>query len=56
VQDVLVDRKVPRDDRDSVPIVTTETGEIVWVAGQVMAEAFRVTPLTTSVVVLSLRR
>jgi tRNA(Ile)-lysidine synthase len=56
VQDVLVDRKVPRDDRDSVPIVTTETGEIVWVAGQVLADPFRVTPLTKSVVVLTLRR
>lgn len=56
VQDVLVDRKVPRDDRDTVPIVTTESGEIVWVAGQVLADPFRVTPLTTSVVVLTLRR
>jgi tRNA(Ile)-lysidine synthase len=56
VQDVLVDRKVPRDDRDALPIVTTETGEIVWVAGQVLADPFRVTPLTRSVVVLSLRR
>lgn len=56
VQDVLVDRKVPRDDRDMLPIVTTETGEIVWVAGQVLADPFRVTPLTTSVVVLTLRR
>jgi tRNA(Ile)-lysidine synthase len=56
VQDVLVDRKVPRDDRDTVPIVTTEKGEIVWVAGQVLAEPFRVTPLTKSVVVLTLRR
>lgn len=56
VQDVLVDRKVPRDDRDSLPIVTTETGEIVWVAGEVLADPFRVTPLTTSVVVLTLRR
>lgn len=56
VQDVLVDRKVPRDDRDLVPIVTTEAGEIVWVAGQVLADPFRVTPLTTSVVVLTLRR
>jgi tRNA(Ile)-lysidine synthase len=56
VQDVLVDRKVPRDDRDLVPIVTTETGEIVWIAGQVLADRFRVTPLTTSVVVLTLRR
>jgi tRNA(Ile)-lysidine synthase len=56
VQDVLVDRKVPRDDRDALPIVTTESGEIVWVAGQVLADPFRVTPLTTSVVVLTLRR
>jgi tRNA(Ile)-lysidine synthase len=56
VQDLLVDRKVPRDDRDNVPIVTTENGEIVWVAGHVLADPFRVTPLTTSVVVLTLRR
>lgn len=56
VQDVLVDRKVPRDDRDAIPIVTTQKGDIVWVAGQVLAEPFRVTPLTKSVVVLTLRR
>lgn len=56
VQDVLVDRKVPRDDRDRVPIVTNEAGRIVWVAGEVLADPFRVTPLTKSVVVLTLRR
>jgi hypothetical protein len=39
-----------------VPIVTTETGEIVWVAGEVLADPFRVTSLTKSVVVLTLRR
>ena len=56
VQDVFVDRKVPHDDRDGVPIVTTDTGEIVWVAGEVLADPFRVTPATKSVVVLTLRR
>ena len=56
VQDVLVDRKVPRDDRDRVAIVTTRTGQIVWVAGEALAEPFRVTSLTKSVVVLTLRR
>ncbi len=56
VQDVFVDRKVPRDDRDRVPIVTDEMGRIVWVAGQVLAEPFRVTPLTMTVVTLTLRR
>lgn len=56
VQDVFVDRKIPRDDRDREPIVTDEAGRIVWVAGQVLAAPFRVTPLTTTVVVLTLRR
>jgi tRNA(Ile)-lysidine synthase len=56
VQDVFVDRKIPRDARDREPIVTDEMGRIVWVAGQVLAESFRVTPLTTTVVVLTLRR
>jgi tRNA(Ile)-lysidine synthase len=56
VQDVFVDRKIPRDARDREPIVTDEEGRIVWVAGQVLADGFRVTPLTTSVVVLTLRR
>ena len=56
VQDLLVDRKVSPDDRDILPIVTTESGRIVWVAGQALAEPFRVTSLTKSVVVLTLRR
>lgn len=56
VQDVFVDRKIPRDARAREPIVTDEMGRIVWVAGQVLAEPFRVTPLTTTVVVLTLRR
>ncbi len=56
VQDVFVDRKIPRDDRDREPIVTDELGRIVWVAGQVLAVPFRVTPLTMTVVVLTLRR
>jgi tRNA(Ile)-lysidine synthase len=56
VQDVLVDRKVPRDDRDQVPIVTDRTGRIVWVAGHVLAEEFRVSGDTNTVVILKLRR
>jgi tRNA(Ile)-lysidine synthase len=56
VQDVFVDRKVPRNERDDVPIVTDDEGRIVWVAGHVLADSFRVTPLTTTVVVLTLRR
>jgi tRNA(Ile)-lysidine synthase len=53
VQDLFVDRKVPRDARHSVPIVTAADGRIVWVAGLALGDAFRVTPATKSVVVLS---
>jgi len=53
VQDLFVDRKVPRQARHSVPIVTAADGRIVWVAGVALGEAFRVTPATKSVVVLS---
>ena len=33
VQDVLVDAKVPRDERDDWPLVATEDGAVVAVAG-----------------------
>ncbi|MFP5379612.1 MAG: tRNA lysidine(34) synthetase TilS, partial [Vicinamibacteria bacterium] len=54
VQDLLVDRKVPRGRRDEVPIVVDGAGRIVWVAGHALDEAFRVTDLSGAVVVLEL--
>jgi tRNA(Ile)-lysidine synthase len=56
VQDVFVDRKVPRSERDRVPIVVDAAGRIVWVAGLVMAEECRVTAPDAGVVILKLRR
>jgi tRNA(Ile)-lysidine synthase len=56
LQDVFVDRKVPRDARQQVPIVMDARGQIVWVAGHVLGEPFRVTPGSDAVVVLTLRR
>jgi len=56
LQDVLVDRKVPRDERDRVPIVVDSAGRIVWVVGVTIAEECRVTAPATGVVVLKVRR
>ncbi len=56
VQDIFVDRKVPRVERDRVPIVTDVAGRIVWVAGHVIGEEFRVTDGTKAVIILNLRR
>jgi tRNA(Ile)-lysidine synthase len=55
LQDVLVDRKVPRGERDALPIVTDKQGRIVWVAGHVLDEEFRVTGRTKGVIILKLR-
>jgi tRNA(Ile)-lysidine synthase len=56
VHDVFVDRKVPRDQRALVPLIVDQQGRIAWVAGHVVGEAFRVTPHSSGVVVLTLRR
>jgi tRNA(Ile)-lysidine synthase len=54
VQDLLVDRKVPRAERDRVPIVVDETGQIVWVAGHALADQCRVTAPECGVVLLKI--
>lgn len=52
LQDVFVNRKVPRPDRARVPVVTMPDGRIVWVVGFAVDEAFAVTETTTRVVIL----
>lgn len=54
VQDLLVDRKVPRADRDRVPIVVDGADRIIWVAGHVLDWDFRVTDPAQGVVILRL--
>jgi tRNA(Ile)-lysidine synthetase-like protein len=56
LQDVFVDRKVPRRDRDRVPLVVDAAGRIIWVAGLAIAHECRVTAPEAGVVVLELRR
>lgn len=53
VQDILTDRKVPRAERDRVPIVADQEG-IVWVAGHTLADRVRVTPRTREALKLKL--
>lgn len=56
LQDFLVDRKVARDDRDSLPLVVDGRDRIVWVVGQAVAEDFRVTDPSQGVLLLKVRR
>jgi len=54
LQDVLVDARVPRHLRQSLPIIRDQQG-IVWVPGVTVAEPRRVTPATTDQLHLELR-
>ena len=55
VHDIFVDGKVPRPQRDRVPIVVDAHDRVVWVAGHALAGEFRVTDPAQAVVVLRLK-
>jgi tRNA(Ile)-lysidine synthase len=55
LQDVLVDRKVPRSERDRVPLVVDADDRIVWVAGLAVAHDCRVTVPEDGVLILEQR-
>jgi tRNA(Ile)-lysidine synthase len=56
LQDFLVDRKVARNERDTLPLVVDSDDRIVWVVGQSVAEDFRVTAPSQGVILLKARR
>jgi tRNA(Ile)-lysidine synthase len=56
LQDFLVDRKIPREIRDSLPLVVDGEDRIVWVVGESVAEDFRVTEPSRGVILLKARR
>jgi len=56
LQDYFVDKKVPRDARDQVPLVVDDADRIVWVAGLGIADEFRVTDPAQAVLILRLRQ
>jgi tRNA(Ile)-lysidine synthase len=56
LQDLFVDRKIPREIRDSVPLVVDGDDKIVWVVGEAVAEDFRVTAPSQAVIFLKARR
>ena len=54
LQDLFVDRKVPRSVRGLLPVVES-AGEIAWVAGVAISERFKVSEATTEVARLEAR-
>jgi tRNA(Ile)-lysidine synthase len=56
LHDFLIDRKVPQEVRDSLPLVVDGDDRIVWVVGQAVGEEFRVTAPSQGVILLKARR
>jgi len=51
LQDLFTDRKVPRGARRRLPVVC-DAEKMVWVAGHCVSEAVKVTPETTTALLL----
>jgi tRNA(Ile)-lysidine synthase len=51
-----VDRKIPKEMRDLLPIVVDRDDRIVWVVGESLDEDFRVTDPLQGVLLLKARR
>lgn len=45
----FIDEKIPRELRESIPILTSGTGDIIWVYGKRISENFRVTHKTRKI-------
>jgi tRNA(Ile)-lysidine synthase len=54
LQDVLVDAKVPRAERDTLPLVCGADDSILWVAGYRIADVLKLKPSTRRVLALEL--
>jgi len=56
VKEILIDRKIPRDERWGRPVVFDANGEIVWIPGVVRSDIAAVTRETRRTIVLGIRK
>ena len=54
LQDFFVDEKIPRDERDSIPIVLSGN-DVVWIAGYRADERFKVMSETKKIVLIEIK-
>ena len=48
----FIDQKIPREQRNRIPILTTAAGDIIWVYGQRISHPCRVTPKTKRILII----
>ena len=52
----FVNNKVDRFTKQAIPILTTEDNQIIWIVGKRLDDRFKVTPDTTSILMVSILR
>ncbi len=55
VKEILIDRKIPRDDRWGRPVVCEAEGAILWIPGVLRSALAPVTPETRKTALLRIR-
>ncbi|MEA3560925.1 MAG: tRNA lysidine(34) synthetase TilS [Candidatus Omnitrophota bacterium] len=55
LKNIFIDQKIPLLKRDSIPVVVSGNGEIIWVAGLKVSDKFKITPQTRQILKITLR-
>lgn len=55
LKDFFIDEKVPREERDSIPIIE-DNGKIIWVVGHRISEEYKVSSNTSRVLLLEYKK
>ncbi|MBE3102266.1 MAG: tRNA lysidine(34) synthetase TilS, partial [Firmicutes bacterium] len=51
LKDYFIDKKIPREERDSIPLLVDEDN-IIWVVRYQLSEDYKITPLTKDILKL----
>lgn len=54
IKDFFIDLKIPRVERDKIPLLVTQEGEVLWIIGFRTSESFRITNDTEKMLVITL--
>lgn len=55
LQDFFVDKKIPREARDTIPLICDEN-TVIWIVGQAVNESYRATPRTQRILEIEAER
>ena len=55
IKNIFIDAKVPLSERNRIPIICDEAGNILWVVGHCISEEFKIDETTRKVILITVR-